>query len=276
MQNNKYKITFSVITPTHNRCYVLWKSIQSVLSQTYPFFELLIIDDGSTDKTQKLIAEFNDPRLKYFKLSKNSGPAKARNFGLKKAKGEYVAYLDSDNEWHKDFLMTMNNGFQKYPEKILLFCKKNYKLTLIDSKGDEQSVRDEFSNHKKYFDVKRLWHRKILIDTNTMCHKKQEIQKKRGWNEELGIWEDWELTLRISEKYPDGFLYLNKALLDYEQKIDLSKAEKIFDFWEQEEQKIFNKYKNNPLLDGQNWFPPKKGNKSTLGVIEYLRNKQQK
>ena len=271
----EYKPKISVITPTYNRCYSLWRSIESVLRQTYPFFELLIIDDGSTDDTEKLIGEFSDPRIKYYKLEKNKGVSFARNYGLKKSQGEFVAYLDSDNSWHSEFLETMIKGYERNPEKVLLFCKKNYRLTLIDENNKEIKVRDEFTKSEKYFDLKRLWHRRIMIDTNTMCHRRKEVLKLDGWDENLGFWEDWELTLRISKEYPDGFMYLNRALLDYEQKIDLKNAEKTFAFWEREEEKIFNKHKDSPLLQGQSWFPPKKGNKSTLGVIEYLRNKHQ-
>lgn len=269
-----YQPTFSIITPTHNRCYILWQAIQSVLKQTYPFFELLIMDDASTDETEKLVQQFTDPRIRYFKLTKNIGPSAARNYGLKKAKGKYIAYLDSDNQWHKEFLETMHKAFKKHPDKVVLFCKKNYRLTLVDEKGKEKSLRDEFTKYKKYFDLKRLWQRRILIDTNSICHKRNEIIKLGGWDEDLSFWEDWELTLRISQKYPDGFLYLNRALLDYEQKIDLTKADKIFAFWEKEEKKIFKKYKGHPLLKGQNWFPAKSNNRSTLGVIEYLKSKK--
>ena len=274
MKIHSYKPIFTVITPTYNRCYILWRAIQSVLGQTFPFFEFLIIDDASTDDTERQVKIFTDPRIRYFKLKKNKGPAAARNYGLKKARGEYVAYLDSDNEWNKEFLEVMHNGFLKNKDKVLFFCKKNYRLILTNEKGERKSIRDEFSNHRKYFDLKRLWHRRILIDTNTMCHKRKDVIKLGGWDEKLGFWEDWELTLRISEKYPKGFMYLNRTLLNYEQEIDLTKAWDIFKFWEKEETKIFKKYKGNTLLEGQNWFPPQKGNKSTLGVIEYLKNKK--
>ncbi len=267
-----YHPRFSVITATYNRCYILWRAIQSVLSQTYPFFELIIVDDASRDETEKLVQQFSDPRIRYFKLEKNRGASAARNFGLKKAKGELIAYLDSDNTWYPDFLEVMNEAFNKHKDKVLIFCKKNYRLTLIEN-GKEKRVRDEFSYSRRFFDLKRLWHRRILIDTNTMCHKKKEIIKLGGWDENIKFWEDWELALRVSTKYPKGFLYLNRALLDYEQKIDITQSEKVFKLWESEERKIFNKYKGNPLLEGQTWFPPNKNNKSTLGVIEYLRKK---
>lgn len=268
-----YQPKFSVITAAYNRGYAVWKAIQSVLRQTYPFFEMIIVDDASSDDTAKVIGEFNDPRLKYYKLKKNIGAAGARNYGLKKARGGYIAYLDSDNTWYQDFLEVMNRASEQHPDKILFFCKKNYRLTLKNQKGEDERVRDEFSKSDIYFDLKRLWHRKIMIDTSSMCHKRREIINLGGWDENIKFWEDWELTLRISKDYPEGFMYLNRALLDYEQIIDLEKAEEIFAFWEKEEAKVFNKHKDYPLLKGQTWFPPKKGNRSTLGVIDYLREK---
>ncbi|MFC1616200.1 glycosyltransferase family 2 protein [Patescibacteria group bacterium] len=275
MKIDVQKPVFSVITPTFNRAYVLWKAIQSVLGQTFPYFELIIVDDGSDDDTEKMVKQFSDPRVKYFKLLENSGASAARNYGLNKANGDYVAYLDSDNFWYPEYLEVMMDAFKKFNDKILVFCRKNYRLTLVED-GKEKRLRDEFTSHRKFFDLKRLWHRRILIDTNTMCHRRKEVLDLGGWDEDLGFWEDWELTLRISEKYPTGFLYLNRTMLDYEQKIDVTKAEEIFNFWEKEEAKIFKKYKGNPLLEGQGWFPPEKDNKSTLGVVDYLKKKYQK
>ncbi|RLC38340.1 hypothetical protein DRH27_02470 [Candidatus Falkowbacteria bacterium] len=276
MSSKNYIPKFTIITPTYNRAYILWRAIQSVLAQTYPFFEHIIVDDASSDDTEKLVKQFSDPRIKYFKLDKNSGPSAARNFALEKAKGDLVAYLDSDNAWYPEYLEAMDKAFAQNREKVIVYCKKNYRLTLVNEDGQEERIRDELTGHKKYFDLKRLWHRRIIIDTNSMCHKKKEIIKLGGWDESIGFWEDWELTLRISKEYPKGFLYLNRTLLDYEQKIDLSKAEETFKIWERAEAKIFKKHDGYPLIKGQSWFPPQKGNKSTLGVIDYLRDKYKK
>jgi len=273
MSTTEFKPRISVITACFNHGYVIWKAIQSVLKQTYPFFELIIIDDASTDETGKAVNEFSDPRIRYHRLKENLGPSGARNHGLKKARGELIAYLDADNTWHPEFLEVMIKAHDEHPDKVVTFCKKNYRLALVDETGREQRVRDEFSRSDDYFDLKRLWHRRIMIDTNSMCHKREEIIELGGWDPDIKFWEDWELTLRISKKYPKGFLYINRALLDYEQKIDLAKAQETFARWEEEEAKVFNKHKDYPMLKGQTWFPPKKGNKSTLGVIEYLREK---
>jgi glycosyltransferase involved in cell wall biosynthesis len=269
----EYQPKISVIMPTYNRCYCIWKAINSVLEQDYPFFELIVIDDASEDGTGKLIKEFSDPRIKYFKLEKNKGASNARNYGLKKAKGEFVAYLDSDNTWYKEYLGIMIKALESNEDKVLVFCRKNYRLTLLEEDGTEKRVRDEFSGREKYFDLKRLWHRRIMIDTNSMCHKKDEIVALGAWDEDINFWEDWELALRVSIKYPKGFMYVNRTLLDYEQKIDLSQKDEIFKLWEDEEKKVFLKHEGNPLLEGQGWFPPEKGNRSTLGVVEYLRSK---
>ncbi|MFH1597753.1 MAG: glycosyltransferase family A protein [Patescibacteria group bacterium] len=272
MKNKDYQPVFSVILPTYNRCYVVWRAIMSVLQQTYPFFELIIIDDHSQDETKELVKQFSDPRIRYFKLSKNQGVSRARNAGLKKATGKYIAYLDSDNEWHKDFLECMDQAFRSYPSKVMLFCKKNYRLTLKEN-GKYQKVRDEFYGHKKYFDLKRLWQRKIIIDTNTLVHKKEIIKKVGDWDSKLDFWEDYEFTLRISHKYPEGILYLNRALVNYEQQLDFSDPQKEIAKWEKAEKYIFNKHKNSPLIKHQKWYPPVKF-KSTKSVIKYLRNKK--
>ncbi len=128
-------IKFTVITATYNHAYVLWRAILSVQKQIYPYWEHIVVDDASTDDTAKLIKQFKDPRLRYYCLSKNSGPSAARNFGLKHARGDYVAYLDSDNVWYDDFLLVMAEATSQYKDKILFFCKKNYRLSLIDAEG---------------------------------------------------------------------------------------------------------------------------------------------
>jgi len=265
---------FSIILPTFNRCYIIWRAIQSVIKQTYPFWELLIIDDGSTDNTDKLVKQFTDPRIKYFKKKKQEGPSPARNFGLTKASGDYIAYLDSDNRWSDDFLEVMRKTFKKYPNKVLLFCKKNYRLKIINDQGQEEYLRNEWYKYKKYFDLKRLWQRKIVIDTNAMCHKRSIIKKVGRWNDKINFWEDWEFTLRTSLKYPHGLMYLNRSLLDYEQVIDWRKKKQIIKTWDQAERYIYSKYKDYPLMKDQNWYPPTYGNRSTIGVIDFLRSKK--
>jgi glycosyltransferase involved in cell wall biosynthesis len=93
-----------VILCAYNRAQLLARTIRSVLAQTYHSFELIIIDDGSTDNTKELVAQFDDPRIKYLVHERNKGLSAARNTGLAQTTGEYIAFIDSDDEWEKDKL----------------------------------------------------------------------------------------------------------------------------------------------------------------------------
>ena len=89
----------SVIIPTYNRGPLIGRAIASVLNQTYKDIEVLVIDDASTDYTETVVDSIKDERLHYYKLEKNGGACRARNVGISKAQGEYIAFLDSDDEW---------------------------------------------------------------------------------------------------------------------------------------------------------------------------------
>lgn len=92
-------IDVSVIIPTYNRCERLKLTIESVLKQTYQDFELLICDDGSTDDTHEMVMAFNDERIRWLEGSNSGGPATPRNRGIAEARGEWLAFLDSDDLW---------------------------------------------------------------------------------------------------------------------------------------------------------------------------------
>lgn len=103
----------SIIMPSYNTAKFIGDSIRSVLAQTYENWELLIVDDCSTDQTDAVVAEFDDPRIRYFKNERNSGAAISRNWALREAQGEWIAFLDSDDLWEAEKL-----------EKQLIFMKE--------------------------------------------------------------------------------------------------------------------------------------------------------
>lgn len=108
----------SIIIPTYNRAEILTKSIQSVLSQTFGDFELIVVDDGSTDNTYELIKDL-DPRIKIIR-QQNQGVSAARNNGLKVSQGKYIAFLDSDDEWDPFYLEACISFLENHPEENVI------------------------------------------------------------------------------------------------------------------------------------------------------------
>ena len=110
---------FSVILPTYNRAKFIEGAINSVLNQDYLNWELIIIDNFSTDNTQTLVEKFNDQRIKYVKYKNNGIIAKARNYGIKLSNGNYLAFLDSDDWWYPKKLTTMADLIKAHPYDCL-------------------------------------------------------------------------------------------------------------------------------------------------------------
>jgi glycosyltransferase involved in cell wall biosynthesis len=107
--------------PTYNRAHSISKSIYSVLCQDYQNLELIIIDDGSTDHTTEVVGAIDDPRIIYLKLEQNQGPAFARNVGISRAKGNFIAFIDSDDIWLPDKLGLQIDIMQRLPQIDILF-----------------------------------------------------------------------------------------------------------------------------------------------------------
>lgn len=105
---------FSVVIPLYNKKHTIRECIASVLSQSYQDFELLVIDDGSTDNSFQVLSEYSDNRIRIVQQS-NGGVSSARNLGLKLAKSKYVALLDADDLWMPDYLEKMNSFIEAYP-----------------------------------------------------------------------------------------------------------------------------------------------------------------
>ena len=110
----------SVIIPCYNRAHILSETIDSLLAQTYRNFEALVIDDGSTDETRQVISRYTDPRIRYF-YRVNGGLSAARNSGLDTARGEFIAFLDSDDLWHPWKLAAQIEIFRRHPEAGLIW-----------------------------------------------------------------------------------------------------------------------------------------------------------
>lgn len=100
-----------VVLPTYNRAPLLGRALRSVLGQSFDDFEVLVIDDGSTDETAGIVAAFGDPRIRYVQLARNTGAGAARNVGIRMSRGKFPAFQDSDDEWVPSKLARQMSAF---------------------------------------------------------------------------------------------------------------------------------------------------------------------
>ncbi len=215
---------FSIIIPTYNRASLIFKTIKSVLAQTFQDFEIIIVDDGSTDNTEQIIQPYLNHHIFYFKKA-NEERAVARNFGTKKAQGSYVCWFDSDDLMYPNHLQSVYENLEKhnFPEAIHTayhIAKPDgtivYTLKSNASTANEQLIEGNFLSCNSVF-------------------LKREIALSNPFNEDRRIIasEDWELWLRIAAQYP---LYsidtVSFALIDHENRsvINIKKESLILRF----------------------------------------------
>jgi glycosyltransferase involved in cell wall biosynthesis len=188
------EILFSIIIPTYNRAGFIHRAVSSILSQTYPRFELLIIDDGSSDNTREVVMQFQDPRVSYH-YKENGERAAARNFGVLKAKGDYVTFLDSDD------LLKPNHLKVAYD----FIHSKSYPAVFHVGYNIVSPAGKVLTKFKRLPDPVN---EKLLEGNFLSCigiFGKREIFIENKFNETRdlsGAGEDYELWLRIAARYP--------------------------------------------------------------------------
>lgn len=184
----------SVIIPTHNRCDLLKNAIDSVLNQTYKDFELIIIDDASTDDTEKYINSINSDKISYIKNRISVGGSQARNIGMENANGEYIAFLDDDDEWI----------YNKLEKQIALF-EKDKELGLIYT-GVKLKYEDHNITYNTIPSLRGYVFNKILIKnyigvTPSVMIKKEVINKAGNFDKSLPARQDYDFWIRICKYY---------------------------------------------------------------------------
>ena len=186
---------FSIVMPTYNRKFCIAKAIDSALCQSYYNFELLIIDDGSTDGTDRFIQEKYSQELACGKiryiLKKNSGVCKTRNWGLSRVKGDWIAYLDSDNEMCPFFLEVFARAILSDP-----LCKNIYA---------KQVYQNSCKVVGRPFDLSSLM-KANFIDLGVYVHRKDLIGELGGFDENMTRLVDWELIVRQTKQHTPKFL----------------------------------------------------------------------
>ena len=198
----------SVIIPTYNRETTILRAVQSVLDQTYSNLEVLVIDDGSTDGTAEIVNGIVDERVKYIVLEKNGGPSNARNVGVQMAEGEWIAFQDSDDCWHKDKLEAQMAYAGEHPEYAMIYCMYN---AILES-GEQIIVPPKpWINPMEGNMVKTLLQRN-MIGAPTVVAKRDAFLKINGFDTSYKALEDWDFAIRFANDYEIGFV--PEALID--------------------------------------------------------------
>jgi glycosyltransferase involved in cell wall biosynthesis len=189
----------SVIIPTYNRAHLIGETLQSVLSQTYSHWELLIIDDGSTDKTQSAIAKYADSRIHYFRFEHSGFIGKIKNYGIRKSKGDLIAFLDSDDIWRADKLEFQVALFDKHPEAAFIFSNGDQfgEGAIMPPEKEELYVGNVF--------LPMLVQSRFCFFTPSLIFRKEVIDEIGLLDEKISTTRDIHFFYRMSHKYTGIF-----------------------------------------------------------------------
>ena len=192
----------SVIIPTYNRRNTLSRAVESVLNQIYKPIEIIVVDDGSTDGTKEMFSEMY-PLVRYI-YQVNSGVSSARNMGIKSASGDWIALLDSDDEWLPDKLDRQVKLLQDNAE--IRFCHTNEIWIRNNVRINQKKKHQKYGGNifKKCLDICRISPSSSLFHTSV-------IKDVGRFDESLGVCEDYDLWLRITAKY--SVLFLDQPLI---------------------------------------------------------------
>lgn len=188
----------SVVLPTYNRANLIRDTISSVLTQTYEQFELIIADDGSTDNTEEIVTSIYDKRITYLKLPHVGLPATPRNRAIEKCKGEFVAFLDSDDLWLPRKIEQSLVGFISVPTAGLV-CSNEFLIT--DGKLTHDTLRKRRWRNR-IIDFQELFQENI-VSSSTAIVRKKCLRVVGYFNEakRFRAVEDYHLWLRIASRF---------------------------------------------------------------------------
>ena len=225
--NLKSPPLISVIIPTYNHANFLGKALESVIQQTYSNWEAIVVDNQSTDETNQIINKYSDPRIQYFKISNNGIIAKSRNLGINNSKGEWIAFLDSDDWWTKDKLEVCLENIDDNVDFIY------HQLEIVYDKSNSYLKKKNIGRQLKKPILNNLLISEIdqgnAIGNSSVIVRKDMLSRIGGIseNKKMIASEDFNTWLRIAQ-ITDKFNFIKKKLGYYlvhsksAQKRDLS------------------------------------------------------
>ncbi len=188
--------TVSVIIPTHNRARLLPRAIRSVLAQSHRDLEVIVVDDASTDDTRRVVARLDDPRVRYISHDTNRGGAAARNTGIAAARGAYIGFQDSDDEWLLEKLEKQMRVFRDHGgDADIVYCG------LLRAQCGSVVYIPESRIEVRQGDLLSQLLLGNFVSTQTLLVRRERIEDEGGFDERLGRFQDWELAIRLAAKF---------------------------------------------------------------------------
>jgi len=270
-------VKVSVIMPTYNRAYVINRAIASVIQQNYDNWELIIVDDGSSDNTEEIVEGVNERRIVYIKYDENKGANYARNIGISRAKGEYVCFLDSDNFWRENFLKNRIDELSGLDEEYgMVFGRTEFKCMEESNFLYPDGAADLYTEEN----IINIILKKGCIDLNTICIKRCCLEAIEGFDVELKRLQDWDLIIRYILVTGKKIKFIDNTLVcNCMQKDSISRKDELY--WDSRNHILKNSIemcrKKNQLRDVyfeifgvESWIPMSKKQKADfLSIFTY-------
>ena len=198
--------TVSVVVPTYNRGVRLKQTIESVLNQQFEDFELIVVDDGSTDDTAVVVDEFDDPRVRYLAHQSNKGGSAARNTGIEASEGEYIAFLDDDDEWHPDKLgHQIAHLKERSDDRVAAYC--DFRTIRHGTGSSLRRILTNFLMDTTGPQKKPEGGEEIIPDllamelplggASTLVIERPVVKQLGGFDPDFPRHQDWEFLLRL-------------------------------------------------------------------------------
>jgi len=205
---------FSVIIPTYNRLELLKRAIDSVINQSFQEFEIIVVDDCSSDDTWKWLQNIGNTKIKCFRNKENKGPSTNRNFAVSKSNFDYIAFLDDDDFWYNNHLSCLRELIISHPNAGIYSNSYiiNYGVNKTEAIHNNSFLNKTITEFSEF---------KCFTNTNSLCAPSATSIPKNiflevgGFDTEISIAEDIDLQVRIGLKYP--IVYNRKFTIEYDQ-----------------------------------------------------------
>lgn len=187
----------SAVITTHNRKELLVLAIESVLNQTYKNLECIVVDDASDDDTKEYIKKYiNENKIRYIYIPKeeSKGGNYARNLGIQNAKGDYIAFLDDDDEWLSQKIEKQMDAIKEHPETGFVYCGTISEINLDKTLRIPQEIQND---KYKEGDLSKEVLVHIICNTSVILVKKKLLEEIHGFDEELKFWQEYEMCIRL-------------------------------------------------------------------------------